>query len=329
MVTSSPPDRPGLTSTDYRHLFDDLADNVEQRVRGKAEVVRLALTCLLARGHLLLEDVPGVGKTLLARSIAESVGLTFARVQFTADLLPADITGAEVYDQARNVFEFRAGPLFANVVLADEVNRASPKTQSALLEAMEEGQVTVAGTPVALPDPFVVIATQNPVEMAGTYPLPEAQLDRFLLRTRLEYPDPVAEVNILRDHHEGRHGAALPVALRAGQIRALLAFTRRVEVSDQVLRYIVEVVAATRAAPGVALGASPRAGVALLRAARVRAAADGRGYVDPGDVKDLAVPVLAHRLILDAAGMDGGVLGMERSIVADIVRRVRIPRGFG
>ena len=298
--------------------------NVEQVIRGKRAVVELAITCLVAEGHLLIEDVPGVGKTMLARCLAKSIAGTLQRVQFTPDLLPSDITGVTVYDQAAAQFRFHPGPVFGNIVHGDEINRASPKTQSALLEVMEERRVTVDGRAYPVPRPFMVIATQNPVDMDGTYPLPEAQLDRFLMRTEVGYPDHAAEVSLLVGSHGGLDPERLNAVTTAAEVAAVVLFAAHVHVAAPLYDYIVRLTAATRSAPGVRLGASPRASIALLRAARARAAVSGRGYVVPDDVRELAVPVLAHRLILTA---DAELAGRTpQAALADVLGSVPAPQ---
>ncbi|MEV0233039.1 MoxR family ATPase [Nonomuraea sp. NPDC050786] len=282
----------------FAQRFQLLATNIERIIRGKHEAIELALISLFAEGHLLVEDVPGTGKTTLARSLAASVDAEWRRIQFTPDLLPSDITGVSIFNQAHQKFEFHHGPVFANIVLADEINRASPKTQAALLEVMEERRVTVDAEPHPVPRPFMVVATQNPVDMDGTYPLPEAQLDRFLMKISVGYPDHVSEVEVLKGMPTGPQVERLPVVARASDVSGMIDFASRIHVADPVYDYIVALCAATRTSPHLRLGASPRGSLALLRAARVKAAAAGRHYVVPEDVKALAAPVLAHRLIL-------------------------------
>ncbi|QTX05139.1 AAA family ATPase [Agromyces archimandritae] len=301
-------------ATAFAADLDRLVDAVEQVLLGKNRVVRLAFTALLSEGHLLLEDVPGTGKTSLARAMAQSVTGAANRVQFTPDLLPGDITGVSVYDQRSGAFEFHAGPVFANIVLADEINRASPKTQSALLEVMEERQVTVDGVTHPVPDPFMVIATQNPVELAGTYRLPEAQLDRFLIRTSIGYPDHVSTVRILEGADRRAHEQVVPAVLDAADIVRMAAEARTVYVDATIHDYVSRLVDATRTADEVRLGVSVRGALALIRTAKTFAAGRGRHYVVPDDVKALAESVLSHRLILDPeAEFDGasasGIIG--------------------
>ncbi|TEX51629.1 MAG: ATPase [Actinomycetales bacterium mxb001] len=281
-----------------------IIDNVAGFIQGKRDVISLAITCLLAEGHLLLEDVPGVGKTSLARSIAATLGMSWHRIQFTPDLLPSDVTGVSIFHQGSSTFEFHPGPVFAHIVLADEINRASPRTQSALLEVMEERTVTVDGVTHAVPRPFLVLATQNPIEMDGTFPLPEAQLDRFLMSVSIGYPDLEAEVRVLANNHRGVTIEEMSSVGDADDIRRMVALARSVHAEPSVMEYVVRLTAATRNAPGVRLGASPRGSVGLLRAAQVSAAMAGRPYVTPVDVQRLAVPVLAHRIVLNDVEAD-------------------------
>lgn len=309
--------------TDLTATAERVRRSVEEVIEGKPEVVRLSLTVLLAEGHLLIEDVPGVGKTMLAKALARSVDCSVRRIQFTPDLLPSDITGVSVYDQQRAEFEFKPGAIFAQIVIGDEINRASPKTQSALLESMEEGQVTVDGHSYELPGPFMVVATQNPVEMEGTYPLPEAQRDRFMARVSIGYPSPDAELRML-----DVHGAASPLAdlqpvAHAHDILKLIDTVRAVHVSDAVRRYAVALVGSTRGHPDLRLGASPRATLHLVRAAKAAAALAGREFALPDDVQALAVPVLAHRLLPTAQAQ----LARRTSeqVVQEIVQGTPVP----
>ena len=316
-----------LSPEEARKVAGSLQANIGQALRGKQDIVELALAALAAGGHLLLEDVPGVGKTTLAQALARSLDLSFARVQFTSDLLPGDITGVSIYDQARASFVFKPGPLFANLVLADEINRTTPRTQSCLLEAMAEGQVSVDGVGRPLPGPFMVLATQNPHEHAGTYPLPESQLDRFLLRLSIGYPGPEVERALLLGG--GTHGELThlrPVA-SASDVRRLQAAVPGVKVAPEIADYVLAIVAATRNTPLISLGASPRGAIALLNVARARALLRGRAYVEPDDVKDLCVPALAHRITISGRGPSGGEierLAAER-VVRDLVDQVPIP----
>jgi MoxR-like ATPase len=296
---------------------------VEQVVEGKPDAIRLTLTVLLAQGHLLIEDVPGVGKTMLAKSLARSLDCTVRRIQFTPDLLPGDVTGVSVFDQEQRDFEFRPGAIFANVVIGDEINRASPKTQAALLECMEERQVTADGVTYVLAEPFMVVATQNPIEMEGTYPLPEAQRDRFMAKLQMGYPDRDAEMAMLQTH------AALsplddmePVA-DAALIAKLIEVVRGVHVAPAVQRYAVELARATRTSPDLRLGASPRATLHLIRAAKAFAALDGRDHVLPDDLQALAVPVIAHRVLPSSEAIVSRRTAEE--VIADIVQRTPVP----
>src|SRR5262247_2161120 len=286
-----------LPAPEFRALAEAIVANIEQVIEGKTATIRLALAVLLAEGHLLIEDVPGVGKTKLAKALARTIDCSVRRIQFTPDLLPSDVTGVSVYNQESRTFEFRPGGVFANVVVGDEINRASPKTQSALLECMEERQVTVDGTTYHLERPFMVIATQNPIEMEGTYPLPEAQRDRFMARVSMGYPSPEAELEMLDTHGSTSPLDDLEAVSDALQVAKLIEVVRTVHVAEEVKRYAIDIVTATRQAPELRLGASPRATLHLLRSARASAALDDREFVLPDDIQDLAVPVLAHRML--------------------------------
>lgn len=304
-------------------LLDRVSASIHEVVIGKSDVIELLLTAVLCEGHVLLEDVPGTGKTLLARALSRALGVTFRRIQFTPDLLPSDITGSSIFNQQTHAFEFRPGPLFAQIVLADEINRATPRTQAALLEAMEERQVTSDGVTKPLERPFLVVATQNPVELEGTFPLPEAQLDRFLFQLKLGYPDADEERAILVRNGASEPAVVTHAALTLEELRWLQQQVADVYVSEDVQRYIVSIVRATRDSPGVALGASPRAGIALYRSVRALACIRGRSYVLPDDVKMLTSAVLGHRMILSQqARLKGQRPG---DVLAQILERVPVP----
>ncbi len=307
----------------FAELFDQICANTALAVRGKDDVIRLAVTCLVSRGHLLLEDVPGVGKTSLAKALARSVGAEFGRVQFTPDLLPSDVLGSSVWNQGDGRFEFRPGPVFTQLLLGDEINRASPKTQSALLEAMAEEQATVDGTTYPLRRPFMVIATQNPIEHHGTFPLPESQLDRFLMRLTLGYPDRRAELSLLTEVGADHAVDDLGAVVSAEEVVAMGRAADSVHVAEALAEYVVELAARSRRHPHLALGVSTRAALGWMRAGRVCAAAHGRDYVTPDDLKDLAVPVLAHRIVL---GPEGRLAGLAPSdAVAELLDTTPVP----
>ena len=301
-----------------------LEDSVGRALVGKPAVVRLAVIGLVARGHLLIEDVPGVGKTTLASGLARSIGASFQRIQFTSDMLPSDVLGVSVWEPKSGEFVFKPGPLFTNIVLADEINRTTPKTQSSLLEAMNEAQVSLDHSTYPLPRPFMVLATQNPREHEGTYPLPESQLDRFLLRIRIGYPGAPDEKSVLRGAGSPVLETLVPV-LQAEDVLALQDEADRVRADESVLDYIMALVAATRTSPLLSLGVSPRGSLALLRAARAQALADGRDYLVPDDVKSLAVPALAHRVMVRGRGAQGGGVDAE-AVLRSIVQDVPVPR---
>ncbi|MGJ3508993.1 AAA family ATPase [Enemella sp. A6] len=307
----------------FAETFGSIVSNVERAILGKTQAIRLTVTCMLAEGHLLLEDYPGTGKTSLARSIAQTVQGTHSRIQFTPDLLPSDVTGVTIYDQKTEEFEFHKGPIFASIVLADEINRASPKTQSALLEVMEEARVTVDGKPYAVGNPFMVIATQNPVEQAGTYRLPEAQLDRFLMKTSLGYPDRENSMRILVSGGSRPTSAALAPVITTQVVGEMSKLAAGVHIDNSVMDYIARLLEETRSTADVRLGASIRGGLALVRASRVWAASHGRHFVVPDDIKMLAQPCLAHRLILDPESEFNGITNEE--VMARVLGAVNPP----
>jgi MoxR-like ATPase len=307
----------------FAERFHAIESNIERVIQGKRAEIRLALAALLAEGHILIEDVPGVGKTMLAKAMARSIDCSFRRIQFTPDLLPTDVTGVNVFNQERGDFEFKPGAIFANIVLGDEINRASPKTQSALLESMEERQVTIDTETYHLGSPFMVIATQNPIEHEGTYPLPEAQLDRFMIRINIGYPSAETEFEILATHGDHSTLDDIGPVTDALAVREMIDRARQVHVAPPVRRYIVELVEATRRHPDVYLGASPRASIMLLRASRSVAAGEERDYVIPDDVKALAGPVLAHRLIVTADAVMGG--RSAGAVLEELMREVPVP----
>jgi MoxR-like ATPase len=302
-----------------------IVDNVRHAIQGKDDVVALAVVCLLAEGHLLVEDVPGVGKTTLAKALATSIDAEYGRLQFTPDLLPADVVGVSVWNRGADRFEFRAGPVFTNILVADEINRASPKTQSSLLEAMAEGQVTVDGHTYTLEQPFLVMATQNPVEHEGTFPLPESQLDRFLMRISMGYPDKAAELQMLDAHGDHDAFGDLKAVVRSEDVIAVQSAARAVHVAPSLRAYLVDIADATRRHPRILLPMSPRSTLALLRAARARAAAAGRAYVVPDDIKVLAEPVLAHRLLVSPEAQLGGIRPVDA--LHEAIRSVPVPTG--
>lgn len=314
-----------LTVSDVQLFSDRILDNLRLVIVGKEQALELTIIGLLCQGHILIEDVPGVGKTVLARSLARSMGVSFSRIQFTPDMLPSDVTGVSIFNQQTRLFEFREGPIMAQIVLADEINRATPKTQSALLEAMEERQVTVDGVTHKLPDPFMVMGTQNPIEYEGTFPLPEAQLDRFMLRIHLGYPALDDEVKILGDQQYQHPILSLKPVVTLEELQRMQEAVRRVYVSPAVKRYIVELTRATRDNPDVYLGASPRGSLGLFRTGQARAAMQGRDYVLPDDVKALAEMVLAHRIVTNPAARLKNLTSAQ--IVKEILLNLSVPGG--
>ena len=304
-------------------IAERVAKNVGQVIIGKRHEVRLAVLGLLCRGHILLEDIPGVGKTMMAKSLAKALGCTFSRIQFTPDMLPSDITGVSIYNPKTREFEFRPGPIMAQIILADEINRATPKTQSALLEAMEEGQVTIDGATYGLSNPFLIMATQNPIEYEGTYPLPEAQLDRFFIRIQIGYPQPAEELAILSAQQYQHPIQNLRQVVSLPELLAVQQVVKEVYVAKEVKQYIINLITASRRHPDVYLGSSPRGSLALFRASQARAAMAGRDYVIPDDVKALAEVTLAHRIIVGPAARIKNIT--SRSIVQDILQTTPVP----
>ncbi|NOX62669.1 MAG: MoxR family ATPase [Chloroflexi bacterium] len=309
--------------TIVQHFVERITANVEQVILGKREAIHQTLLALLCEGHLLIEDVPGLGKTMLARSIARSIGCTFSRIQFTPDMLPSDVTGVSVYNQKTQEFEFRPGPIFAQIVLADEINRATPKTQAALLEVMEERQVTVDGETYIMQKPFLVLATQNPIEYEGTFPLPEAQVDRFIMRIHLGYPDRGHEIAILESQSDHHPIEDIQQVVTVEELRAAQEAVKQIYVDEQVKGYIVSVTASTREHPEVYLGASPRGSLALYKTSRAFAAVQGRDYVIPDDVKALAIPTLAHRIIISPSARIKSV--SPDTIVRETLDAISVP----
>lgn len=313
-----------MDSSLIRSLVETTADNVERVIIGKRREVELVMTALLCKGHVLIEDVPGVGKTMLTKAIARSIGSSFKRIQFTPDLLPSDVTGVNIFNQQRSDFEFRPGPIVSQMVLADEINRATPKTQSALLEAMEEGQVTIDGATHLLPQPFIVLATENPIDYEGTFPLPEAQLDRFLVRIALGYPGRQGELEMLDRQHQRHPLENLRQVTSVDELRSAQEAVKTVHVAQSVREYIVTLVEATRKHDEVFLGASPRGSIALFNTSRAWAAIRGRDFVLPDDVKFLAAPTLSHRIIVGPAARMQGY--DSRSVVNDLLRNIPVPQ---
>jgi len=314
------------TTSSVNSRLAGLQRSIAQVVKGKEDVIQLALTTLFARGHLLIEDVPGVGKTTLAQALARSFQCSFQRIQFTSDLLPSDVIGVSIYDASKQAFEFKPGPIFANVIVADEINRTTPKTQSALLEAMSESQVTVDNHTHALPKPFLVLATQNPIEHHGTYPLPESQLDRFLMRIRMGYPSRESEKEIIRNHFGQPEGTTADAMMDASDVLAMQETVARVKVDDSLLDYALEIVDRTRQSELLSLGVSPRGAVMLHRAAQARAFLEGRDYCLPDDFKRLIIPVFAHRVVVSSRYVSTAKKSEQaETILRDIVETTRVP----
>jgi MoxR-like ATPase len=313
-------------SLELRPKVHQLKTAIESAIRGKPEAIKLALICLLSEGHLLIEDVPGVGKTTLAQSLARAIDCSFRRIQFTSDLLPSDIIGVSIFDPSGQDFSFRKGPIFSNIVLADEINRTTPKTQSALLEAMSEGRVSVDNHTHLLPHPFMVVATQNPIEYHGTYPLPESQLDRFLLRIKMGYPENNAEKEILRNQNRQSGGILSPAAMSTDDLLKAQSMVREVRIDESLLDYILAIVEATRHSEFLLTGVSPRGSLALCRAAQARAYFDERDYCIPDDIKQLVMPALAHRVVVSSKYASPYKRSEEaEAILAEILRSVEIP----
>ncbi len=310
----------------FRERLADLQRSIAQIVKGKEAVIQLALTALLARGHLLIEDVPGVGKTTLAQALARSFQCSFQRIQFTSDMLPSDVIGVSIFNPASQNFEFKAGPIFANIVVADEINRTTPKTQSALLEAMNESQITVDNHTHPLPEPFMVLATQNPIEHHGTYPLPESQLDRFVMRIRMGYPSRASEKEIIRNHSAAGHAEQAPPLMDAGDVAKMQRAVSNVKVDDSLLDYAMEIVERTRQTEQLSLGVSPRGTVMLHRAAQARAFIEGRDYCLPDDFKQLIVPVFAHRVVVSSRYVSTQKKSEQsEAILSEILETTRVP----